>query len=381
MTSGPLVDRVRDLLVANGRPATPAAVAEAVRQDGAALGDVAVHRLVQRLRDDLVGLGPLQAFVDDPRVTDVLVNGAGAVWLDRGSGLLEAPAVFDGPEAVRALAVRLAAAAGRRLDEAAPFVDVRFGDGIRLHAVLPPVAPDGPLLSVRIPRHRARGLADLAATGAFGDGAEAWVRAVVQARAAFLVSGGTGSGKTTLTAAMLGEVPADERIVLVEDSAELAPAHPHVVRLEARTANAEGAGSVSLQELVRQALRMRPDRLVVGEARGAEVADLLGALNTGHEGGCGTLHANAAHDVPARVAALASLAGLSRDAAMQQLATAIDVVLHLHRGGDGVRRLRTIGVLVAGRRGVRVVPALEWSDDGGCRKGPGFERLHGVIAR
>ncbi|CAM5674721.1 hypothetical protein SALBM311S_00132 [Streptomyces alboniger] len=213
---------------------------------------------------------------------------------------LELTAVsFTDAAAVRRLAQRLAAVAGRRLDDARPWVDARLPDGTRLHAVLPPVAVGCACLSLRVVRPRAFTLDELVAAGTVPPGGDRVLRALIDARLSFLISGGTGSGKTTLLSALLGLVGPDERIVLAEDSAELRPEHPHVVRLESRPANQEGAGLVTLQDLVRQALRMRPDRLVVGEVRGPEVVHLLAALNTGHEGGCGTVHANAAADVPA----------------------------------------------------------------------------------
>ncbi|MFD0595534.1 TadA family conjugal transfer-associated ATPase [Catellatospora coxensis] len=278
---------------------------------------------------ELVGAGPLGPLLAVPEVTDVLVNGV-QVWTDRGSGLVREPFTMPSADAVRRLAQRLAAACGRRLDDGQPYVDARLADGTRLHAVLPPVATAGPYLSLRTFRQRPMALADLVPPETAG-----LLSAIVAARLTFLISGGTGSGKTTLLGAMLAAVPGRERIVLVEDSAELRPAHPHVVTLQARTSNVEGAGVVGLDKLVRQALRMRPDRLVVGECRGAEVVDLLAALNTGHEGSAGTLHANAPADVPARLEALGLLGGLPRPALHAQVAAAIRVLLHLRRTPSG----------------------------------------------
>ncbi|BBJ42666.1 hypothetical protein SSPO_053840 [Streptomyces antimycoticus] len=209
--------------------------------------------------------------------------------MDRGSGLERTTVTFVDTAAVRRLAQRLAAVAGRRLDDARPWVDARLPDGTRLHAVLPPVAVGSTCLSLRVVRPRAFSLAELEAAGTVPPGGAHLLRAMLDARLSYLISGGTGSGKTTLLSTLLGLVGPQERIVLAEDSAELRPDHPHVVRLETRPANQEGRGQVTLRDLVRQALRMRPDRLVVGEVRGAEVTDLLGALNTGHEGGCGVL--------------------------------------------------------------------------------------------
>ncbi|MCW2756745.1 MAG: TadA family conjugal transfer-associated ATPase, partial [Nocardioidaceae bacterium] len=320
------------------------------------------------------GAGPLESLLRTPGVTDVLVNGPGAVYLDRGAGLELTEVRFADDEAVRRLAQRLAASAGRRLDDATPHVDLRLPDGTRFHAVLAPLARPGTTLSLRVPRSRVFTLDELVAAGTVPADGLGWLRAVVERRLAFLVSGGTGSGKTTLLNALLSIVDPAERLVLVEDAGELRPDHPHVVGLEARPANVEGTGEVTLRTLVRQALRMRPDRLVVGEVRGAEVTDLLAALNTGHEGGCATLHANSAVDVPARVEALALAAGMPLAAVHSQLASAVDVVLHLARGRDGRRVLREIGVVRRGERSAVVETAVGFVD-GQLRHGPGVDAL------
>jgi pilus assembly protein CpaF len=312
--------------------------------------------------DELAGAGPLEPLLREPGVTDVLVNGPEQVWIDRGTGLVRVDVRFPDDEAVRRLAVRLAAAAGRRLDDAAPWADVGLPDGTRLHAVLPPVSASGTCLSLRVLRRSRYSLADLGAGGALPGHAEGLVRAVVRRRLAFLVTGGTGSGKTTLLSALLGCVDPAERLVLCEDAPELSPDHPHVVRLVTRPPNVEGAGSVGLRELVRQALRMRPDRLVVGEVRGAEVTELLAALNTGHDGGCGTLHANRPAEVPARLEALGVAAGLDRAAVHSQAAAALAVVVHLRRSPAG-RRVEELGVV--GRAGDLVSVEPAWRADGG----------------
>lgn len=342
----PLVGRVRQRIAEAGASATGAAVVTAVRDqpDAAPLGDTALLRLADRVHADLVGAGPLAPLLAEPEVSDVLVN-CGEVWVDRGRGLQRAPVAMGTPEQVRRLAQRLAAAAGRRLDDSSPCVDARLADGTRLHAVLPPVAVSGPYLSLRTFRHRPLSMADLVAAGTVDEPVAQVLAAVVAARLAYLVTGGTGSGKTTLLNTLLSLVPADERIVVVEDAAELRPAHPHVVALQARTTNVEGAGAVGLRELVRHALRMRPDRLIVGECRGAEVADLLAALNTGHEGGAGTLHANTPGDVPARLEALGLLGGLPRPVLHAQVAAALQVVVHLQRAA-GRRLLQAICLLL-----------------------------------
>ncbi|MGX6605381.1 TadA family conjugal transfer-associated ATPase [Micromonosporaceae bacterium Da 78-11] len=354
-----LAGQVRRQFVVEGREATPAAVVTAVRQGAttAALGDTTVLRLADQVRDQLIGAGPLAPLLADPDVTDVLVNGV-QVWVDRGAGLQRAPITLRDPDEVRRLAQRLAAACGRRLDDGQPYADARLPDGTRLHAVLPPVATDGPYLSLRTFRQRPFTLGELVERGTIAPTVAPVLAAIVAARLAYLVTGGTGSGKTTLLATLLGLVPPTERIVLVEDAAELRPVHPHVVGLQARTSNVEGAGAVGLTDLIRQALRMRPDRLVVGECRGAEIVDLLGALNTGHEGGAGTLHANAPADVPARLEALGLLGGLPRAALHAQVVAALQVVLQVRRTEQG-RVLESISVLLpAGeQRLATVVPA------------------------
>lgn len=298
--------------------------------------------------------------------------------MDRGGGLELTPVSFPDAGAVRRLAQRLATVAGRRLDDARPWVDARLPDGTRLHAVLPPVAVECACLSLRVVRPRAFTLDELAAAGTVPPGGDRVLRALVRARLSFLVSGGTGSGKTTLLSALLGLVGPDERIVLAEDSAELRPDHPHVVRLETRPANQEGAGLVTLEDLVRQALRMRPDLLVVGEVRGPEAAHLLAALNTGHSG-CGTVHANAAADVPARLEALGTAAGLDRAALHSQLAAALSVVLHLVRDRAGRRRIAEVHVLERDSSGlVRTVPALRWGADAFVAE-RGWQRLRELL--
>jgi pilus assembly protein CpaF len=324
-------------------------------------------RLAARPVAELPGAGPLTAFLVDPQVTDVLVNGVD-VWIDRGAGLVRCDLTFTSELQVRRLAQRLAAACGRRLDEGNPYVDARLPDGTRLHAVLPPVATAGPYLSLRTFRQLAFSLGDLIGVGTLTDAGAEMLAAIVAARLSYLVTGGTGTGKTTVLATMLSEVPRHERIVIVEDAAELRPNHPHVVGLQARTANVEGVGIVGLRELIRQALRMRPDRLVVGECRGAEVVDLLGALNTGHEGGAGTLHANTAGDVPARLEALGLLSGVPRAAVHAQVAAALHVVVHMRRMPAG-RVLDEI-VLLRPTSDDRTVAAVSaWHRLGGVRPG------------
>lgn len=376
-----LVERVRAALADAPGPPTAAQVAAALRAEGAVLGDAAVLDVTAQLQAEIAGAGPLESLLRAPGVTDVLVNGPDEVWVDRGTGLERMPTDLGDEAAVRRLAQRLAASADRRLDDAVPYVDARLAGGVRLHAVLPPLAPCGPLISLRVPAPQTMSLADLIACGSVPEELAPWLEALVRSRVAFLVTGGTGTGKTTVLGAMLSLADPADRLVLVEDSGELRPARPHVVRLEARPPNVEGAGQVALDELVRQALRMRPDRLVVGEVRGAEVVDLLAALNTGHSGGCGTLHANSAADVPARLEALGVAAGLNRDAVHAQIAAGLNAVIHLVRGTDGLRRVAEIGLVSRSPSGlVEIQAGLYVQPSGALESGPGIDRLRSLPA-
>lgn len=360
-----LIEQVRQRLVSSGARPTPSAIAAAVRDVAGVLGDTAVLEVVTALLPELAGAGALDPLLRDPTVTDVLVNGPSDVWVDRASGLERVPVTFPDESSVRRLAQRLAATAGRRLDDASPCVDARLASGVRLNAVLPPISPGGTCLSLRVPRRRGFSMDELIVAGTVTPPAAAWLRRMIEHRVAFLISGGTGTGKTTLLATLLSCVDPRERIVLVEDASELRPVHPHVVHLESRPPNLEGAGAVTLRDLVRQALRMRPDRLVVGEVRGGEVVELLAALNTGHDGGCGTLHANEPADVPARIEALAVAAGLGRDAVHSQVAAGVQAVVHLARDHTGRRRVASIGVVQRAESGlVRVAPAAYFTHDG-----------------
>jgi pilus assembly protein CpaF len=376
MRSTQLVDRVRHRLASAGEAVSPSAVAAAVRAESdGVLADLQVLAALRELQQELVGAGPLEPLLADPSITDVLVSGPDQVWVEQGGELRRTEVRFPDPDAVRRLAQRLALTAGRRLDDAAPFVDAPLPGGVRLHAVLPPIAAGCTCISLRVLRPASHGLAALQQMGSVSAQAGALLRAIVVARLAFLVVGGTGSGKTTLLAALLGCVSPGERIVCVEEAPELAPDHPHVVRLTSRQPNVEGAGEVTVRMLVRQALRMRPDRLVVGEIRGAEVCDLLAALNTGHRGGAGTLHANSPAEVPARLEALAALGGMPRHALHSQLAAAVHVVLHVVRH-DGNRVLAAVGVLEREGDVVRVLPA--WQEGSW---GPGLQRLRSLLDR
>ena len=376
VTTPDVLDAVREQLARTGAQLTPDVVARALRDQGRPVGDATVLAVHDLLRQDVLGAGPLEPLLRLPGVTDVLVNGADAVYVDRGEGLQLTGTRFADDAAVRRLAQRLAGSVGRRLDDATPYVDLRLPDGTRFHAVLSPLSRPGTVISLRVPRGRVFTVAELQDHGTVNVDAASLLRRLVSARLAFLVSGGTGSGKTTLLSALLSLVDPGHRMVVVEDASELRPDHPHVIGLESRPPNVEGAGEVPMRVLVRQALRMRPDRLVVGEVRGDEVTDLLAAMNTGHEGGCGTLHANSAADVPARVEALAMAAGMTQEAAHSQLASAVDAVVHLARGADGRRRVAEVAVLRRGTDGrVRAEAALTFPADGTTREHPAAEAL------
>ncbi|MCU1557411.1 MAG: TadA family conjugal transfer-associated ATPase [Microbacteriaceae bacterium] len=309
------------------------------RRPGAEQHETAPARLGRRQSAEFGALAPL---VSDAAVTDVFVNGPDRLWTDRGGGLKREPSRGLDEASIRELAVHLIALGGRHIDEATPCVDVRLHEGIRVHAVLPPISTSGTLLSIRLPRVDRLGLSDLDRAGFFSRVTLDRVAGLVARRENLLITGAGGSGKTTFLAALLSSASRDDRIIAIEDVAELQVAHPHFVSLEARQANLEGAGRLGLERLVREALRMRPDRLVLGECRGAEIRELLAALNTGHDGGAGTLHANSLVDVPARIEALGALARMSPTAIARQTVSAIGRVLHLERGTDA-RRLAQMG--------------------------------------
>ena len=368
-----LLESVRESVMSDAGPVTPSRVVAAVQASGRLLGTAGALAAAEGISAELSGLGPLQVLVRDPAVTDIFVNGPGSVWLDRGSGLERAAVEFSGEPQVRALAARLVSAGGRRLDDGSPCVDVRLDGGYRVHAVLPPISTEGTLLSIRIRRDRVFSMDELRRNGMFGSFMKTVLERMVERRLSFLISGATGAGKTTLLATLLGLCPPGERLVLIEDASELNPLHPHVVSLEARHGNLEGGGVVDLGELVRQSLRMRPDRLVVGECRGAEVRELLAAMNTGHRGGGGTIHANTAADVPARLTALGALAGMSQDAVRLQAASALDVVVHVDRTKAG-RSVACLGVLDDTVAGLVVGSAVDVSE-GTIRCGPAWPQL------
>ena len=368
---------VRSRLLQEGGALTEARIARAIRDTGRVLGAVGSIRAVQHIKAELTGLGPLEPLLPTADLSDVYVNGHQRVFVETHGGIERLESPFRTEADVRALAVRLVTAAGRRLDEANPCVDVQTANGMRVHAVIPPVSTGGTLLSIRFRAPQRLSLAELVTRGSIHPFMADVVCSAMNAGANIMISGATGSGKTTVLSALLSQCHPSERLVLIEDAAELDPDHPHVVGMQARHDNVEGSGAVDLTELVRQALRMRPDRLVVGECRGAEVRELLTALNTGHAG-AGTVHANSAHAVPARLAALGSLAGMSREAVDLQAASALDLVAHVSRGPNG-RRLETLCTLDMAQGHLTTRTALSW-DSGEPVRGPGWPQLAELLS-
>jgi pilus assembly protein CpaF len=330
-----LIDRLVDNLVESDVPLQREAVTVAVRALLVEEAPLAGPDLAVAVTDALVGLGPIEALLRDPRVSDVLVNGPDEIWVERSGRLERSPIRYADAAAVVAAVERVIAPLGLRLDRASPSVDARLADGSRLHAVVPPVSVDGPVVAIRRFTPAVPNLESLVATGALAaEGAELLSK-TVRERRNVLVAGGTGSGKTTLLNVLSGEIPPGERVVTIEDAAEL-QLSGHVVRLEARPPNAEGAGEITLQQLVRSALRLRPDRIILGEVRGPEALDLVSALNTGHQGSMSTVHANSPEEALWRIETLA-LSGdrrVAEVAVRRQLMSAVDLVIQVARRGD-----------------------------------------------
>jgi len=281
--------------------------------------------------------------LSNPNITDILVNGHKEVWIDQGQGLEKTKLTFLNEESVRSLAQRLALSTGRRLDQSQPYVDAQLSKTIRLHAVLSPIANPGTVVSLRIHRPQIMSLSQLALNETVTTSQKDFLNKIIKEKKSFVICGGTGSGKTTLLNSLLSEVNRNQRILIIEDSRELNPQHPHVVSLEGRPANIEGMGLITMKDLIKQSLRMRADRLIIGEVRGAEVIDWLGALNTGHTGSAGTIHANSIHEVINRFESLGLMAGLSKEAIHSQLRTALDYVIHIERNSEGERQVTAIG--------------------------------------
>ena len=357
---GRLIERARAGAAGDG--SLEGEVRALVEAEAPALSGDDRRALVARVVRLATGLGPLEPLLADPDVDEVMVNGPGEVWVERRGRIEQTAVAFASEADLRHAIERILAPLGRRVDEASPLCDARLPDGSRVNVVIPPLALGGPCLTIRRFRRQGFSLDDLVANGTMPDSLADFLRARVRARASVLVSGGTGSGKTTTLNALSGAIPEDERIVTIEDAAELRLRQRHVVRLEARPANLEGRGEVSIRRLVANALRMRPDRIVVGEVRGAEALDMLSALNTGHDGSLTTVHANSPEDALRRVETLALMAGvgLPHDAVREQVASALDLVVHQARGADGHRRVESVAevVRIVGGVGVREVYRL-----------------------
>jgi pilus assembly protein CpaF len=285
----------------------------------------------------------LESLLSNTNITDILVNGHKEVWIDQGHGLEKIKLTFLNEESVRSLAQKLALSTGRRLDQSQPYVDAQLTKTIRLHAVLSPIANPGTVISLRIHRPQILFLDELVINKTITTSQKDFLNQIIKEKKSFVICGGTGSGKTTLLNSLLSEVNRNQRILIIEDSRELNPQHPHVLSLEGRPANIEGMGLITMKDLIKQSLRMRADRLIIGEVRGAEVIDWLSALNTGHSGSAGTIHANSIHEVIIRFESLGLMAGLSKEAIHSQLRTALDYVIHIERDSDGKRQVKAIG--------------------------------------
>lgn len=354
-----------------------------LKDPGKGIGDVgsALEELDARLN----GLGEVLApLLRLPGITDILVNST-RVWVDCGRGVEPIDDGFSSEEEVRALAITMAAICGKRLDDAVPIVDGILPMGVRVHAVIPPLSGEGTIISLRIPARGGLTLEQMRKGASIDDTTQQILSRMLEVRCNVLISGATGSGKTTLLSALLSSISVNERLICIEEISELHPAHPHVVHLQARQANTQGRGEVSLSELVRAAMRMRPDRIILGECRGGEVRDIMSALNTGHRGSFATIHANTPAEVPARLSALGALAGMSAEATHVQARAAFDLVVHMERSmgsyGNTGRRVAQIGVFGLERGELTCSCAYHIDRRGRGSTGPAWEELRRVLSR
>ena len=354
-----------------------------LKAPGKGIGDVgsALEELDARLN----GLGEVLApLLRLPGITDILVNST-RVWVDCGQGVEPIDDGFSSEEEVRALAITMAAICGKRLDDAVPIVDGILPMGVRVHAVIPPLSGEGTIISLRIPARGGLTLEQMRKGASIDDTTQQILSRMLEVRCNVLISGATGSGKTTLLSALLSSISVNERLICIEEMSELHPAHPHVVHLQARQANTQGRGEVSLSELVRAAMRMRPDRIILGECRGGEVRDIMSALNTGHRGSFATIHANTPAEVPARLSALGALAGMSAEATHVQARAAFDLVVHMERSvgssGNTGRRVAQIGVFGVERGELTCSCAYRIDRRGRGSTGPAWEELRRVLSR
>jgi pilus assembly protein CpaF len=358
-------------------------IVQLVDREAGLLDDDARARLVARVVERSFGLGPLEPLLSDPTVDEVMVNGPEHVWVERNGRIESTTARFAGESDLRHAIERILAPLGRRVDEAEPLCDARLPDGSRVNVVVAPLALDGSVLTIRRFRPRGFGPDDLISNGTWAPPLHDLLRAAVRARCNILISGGTGSGKTTTLNALTEFIGEHERIVTVEDAAELRLRHAHVVRLEARPASLEGRGEVTVRRLVRNALRMRPDRIVVGEVRGAEALDMLSAMSSGHDGSLSTVHAGSPEEALRRVETLALMAGLGlpHEAIRDQVAGALDLVVHQARMADGSRRVVAVSEVVRVAGGAATRELYAWRDGGPVWRAPAGEALAERLAR
>ena len=315
-----------------------------MEEETAPLSTVERKRLVAEISDDILGLGPIERFLADDGVTEIMVNSTDLIWVERAGKLYRTDARFLAQDHLRRVIERIVGQVGRRIDESSPMVDARLSDGSRVNAIIPPLAVDGPMLTIRKFARDPFQAEDLISFGTMTAEIATLLSACVRGRLNLLVTGGTGTGKTTLLNVVSSFIPPDERVVTIEDSVELQLHQHHVVRLESRPPNIEGKGQVTIRDLLRNSLRMRPDRIVVGEVRGGEALDMLQAMNTGHDGSLSTVHANTPRDALSRVETMVLMAGveLPTRAIREQIASAVDVIVHLTRFRDGTRRISHI---------------------------------------
>ena len=313
-----------------------------------ALSPMERQNLVNEIARDVMGLGPIEQFLADASVTEIMVNGTNFIYVERHGVLAQTESRFISDDHLRRVIDRIVSSVGRRVDEASPMVDARLADGSRVNVIIPPLSLDGSILTIRKFAHDPYRVTDLIAMGSLTDQVASVLAAAVEGGLNILISGGTGTGKTTMLNVLSSFVPSDERIVTIEDAVELQLLQDHVIRLEARLANIEGQGQISIRDLVRNSLRMRPDRIIVGEVRGAEALDMLQAMNTGHDGSMSTVHANASRDALARVETMVLMAGfdLPTRAIREQIASALDLIVHIERFRDGSRRISNVTEVV-----------------------------------
>jgi pilus assembly protein CpaF len=323
-------------------------ISGAMGVDASALNDDERRALASQIRDDILGYGPIQMYLDDPTVTEIMVNAEESIYIERDGKLIATDTRFMSRQHLRRVIDRIVTGVGRRIDESSPMVDARLGDGSRVNAIIPPLSVDGPILTIRKFAHDPFQVQDLIEMGSMTQLVANLCEAAVEGKLNIMVSGGTGTGKTTLLNVLSGFIPDDERIVTIEDAVELQLDQRHVIRLESRPSNVEGRGEVSIRDLVRNSLRMRPDRIIVGEARGGEALDMLQAMNTGHEGSLTTVHANTPRDALSRLETMVLMAGvdLPSRAIREQISSAFDLIVHITRMRDGTRRITDIAEVV-----------------------------------